>query len=232
VRLWTEQSLEAWAVLDGTGVLHASRERAGAGWLCVYDWMAGEMRRRIGPPPRGATLPLWTHALLDGSARRPRMRETLSLLPGSLAFPATDVFAEIEVPVERLLFSDFHLWDHGPILGWYADPHEDVPGWAQKLLSLGVNLDNPARNQPRDPAAAGRIRASWAAIFNPRWMKCCVQATLWEIRREDVCHVERVCQGPLNERHQAGEGIRWRMPGKGAGAKARPRDVRTSSPPP
>lgn len=52
MRLWTIQTIEFYDALQKNGVVHCDRES----WLCweyreMYDWMADEMRKRIGNPP-------------------------------------------------------------------------------------------------------------------------------------------------------------------------------------
>jgi hypothetical protein len=212
VRLWTVQSLEAWAVLDGTGVLRALRERAEKDFLSAYDWMAAEMRRRIGPPPDGTTIPLWADALRNGCSTGARIRSQRRFVLD--AGSPTDVFIEVEVPVERVLFSDFHAWETGPLCGWFLSGRGKREGFARYWKRYGVPDDVVWKETPGE---AEVILASWPRVFEPQRMRCCVQATLWEIKREDVREATRVRWVDRPAGYLRRDPIRWVM-GKQAGA--------------
>ena len=69
MRLWTIQTIEFYDALRKNGVVHCDRES----WLCreyreMYDWMADEMRKRIGNPPNPVVrYPLWAWLTLKVS---------------------------------------------------------------------------------------------------------------------------------------------------------------------
>ncbi|MEL6110217.1 MAG: DUF3841 domain-containing protein, partial [Planctomycetota bacterium] len=58
--LWTIQTPSAWESLQRLGVLRARRRLADRYFLPAYDWMAAQMRERIGPPKSSrVSVPLW-----------------------------------------------------------------------------------------------------------------------------------------------------------------------------
>lgn len=61
VTLWTIQSEEAYRVFEKTGVLRANYEQLFCSGVLryAYDWMVGEMCKRISPPPDGVQYPIW-----------------------------------------------------------------------------------------------------------------------------------------------------------------------------
>lgn len=73
----------------------------------MYDWLAAQMKERIGPPPEGVIYPVWAWYQNRGKRQKPDLRSE-RWTNGY----ADDKFVclEIEVPDEQVLLSDFDLW--------------------------------------------------------------------------------------------------------------------------
>lgn len=59
--LWTIQNEAAFQDFQETGVLRANPSHLAFNdeFQYAYDWMAAQMRRRIGPAPIGVQYPVW-----------------------------------------------------------------------------------------------------------------------------------------------------------------------------
>ncbi|MEO1087874.1 MAG: DUF3841 domain-containing protein, partial [Acidobacteriota bacterium] len=107
MKLWTIQTEPAWEFLTRHGYLRCSRSQADGDLLPAYDWMAEQMRSRIGPPPSSkTTVPLWAWYQFDGiHRRRPDLRTSGFLPPGERGYRI-----EFTVDDDCVLLSDFELW--------------------------------------------------------------------------------------------------------------------------
>ena len=73
--LWTVRSAEHYDRARGplrAGVRHVDPHK-----LPAYRWMAAQLRRRVGPPPRGVVLPRWAWV------EKPDLRENAHLARGT-----------------------------------------------------------------------------------------------------------------------------------------------------
>lgn len=180
VTLWTYQSLQDWLTLRTTGRLRrddAHRAHIDPYYLEPYEWMRGEMRKRM--PGYGGAWPIWAWA-----------KEPPTLWNESFGwtFGTPFVRLELRVAAPRVLLSDFEVWhmplNRSPVClaeaeseAWDARPRH------YNTLPLDVQAE---------------IRATWERIFDldalvqsPYWYggdatQQRVQATLEEIRRDDV----------------------------------------------
>lgn len=169
--LWTIQHRVAYKEMLRTGSL-----RANPAHICdeffrdAYEWMAGQMKNRIGNPPEGVEFPVWTWYQWEGKRKRIDMRthgrgsdkgEPIVLLT-------------IDVPEEQVLLSDFDWWHAVLNNVEIIFPLED---------------DTVHSNEER--------RKSWEKIFDyectfdeERSTELSTQATMWEIKAEWVKKVE------------------------------------------
>lgn len=105
--VWTIQPYEVWEKLQNDGLLY------GTGpdlvdeywqWRIAYEWMAGQMERRIGP--RLDIYPLWAwYQWKDATHRKPDLRSPGHLVPGTRG-----VRLACEIPNDQILLSDFVYW--------------------------------------------------------------------------------------------------------------------------
>ena len=184
--LWTVQPPEAWKTLQDTGVLRTDPNLAEQDWLEPYCWLADRMAERIGPPPNGASLPLWAWYQWDGvKHRRPDLRFGGYGPPG-----CRQVRIEFEIDDNAVVLSDFDLW-HCPLSYWYlAKDEADDKAFEAELKQHGLDF---FRQKPLPVAKYHkRIVRSWLKIFDLDWNndwftnadrdKKCIQATFWELR--------------------------------------------------
>jgi hypothetical protein len=143
------------------------------------------MRVLVGPPPEGVTLPVWTWARRQGvNGRRPDMRrveygdygDTIDLL-------------ELDVSKSRLLLTDANGWDCVLANTFYCPEIQSDGAFYAKCAYL-EGLPEEQRTKI--------IRNTWDAILDvnsvypeDKWWGrgMNIQATMWEIRKEDVVSV-------------------------------------------
>src|SRR5579859_324621 len=111
--VWTIQSYQMWEQLQSDGLLYgpgpdlAAEQWQGYDWRwrLAYEWMAGQMERRIGKRPRPGIYPLWAwYQWRDATHHKPDLRRR-QLAPGTRA-----VRLACEIPNEQILLSDFNRW--------------------------------------------------------------------------------------------------------------------------
>ncbi len=59
MKLWTIQTIDAWNVLQRTGVLRTDPKTIDDDMISAYRWMVARMRERLGRSPEGCQLPIW-----------------------------------------------------------------------------------------------------------------------------------------------------------------------------
>ena len=189
--LWTVQSVRAWAKLRQDGVLRADARRVPRRYRMAYEWMSREMDRRLGCRPSERALPLWAWYQWDGATcRRPDLR-----CSGYMPKDERCVCIEFEVSDRLALLSDFDLW-HYVLNYWYLPKSlKDDAAFESELSRHGLSC---YRTKPLpDRAYHTRVVTSWSRIFDLDWAdrarsiahpkpEKCIQATLWELRREQV----------------------------------------------
>jgi len=184
--LWTIQPFTLYEKLLARGVLHCDPESEGfwgfedENFRAAYDWLARQMKARVGPPPEGVQYPFWAWALIDGVSKKPDLRRM-----EFRGYVGENVVLELEIPNANILLSDEVNWHyvlnnlylhnlHGDDEAW-----EDADAWFDSL--------------PTDKQESVR-RKSWERIFDKQdadndWIF--VQATFWELRVEQVKSVRR-----------------------------------------
>ena len=136
----------------------------------AYRWMARELARRVGPPPRGVKLPLWAWV------ERPDLRSGAHLQRGTRG-----VLLELELPRRAVLLSDFERF-HAVLNRHY----------------LARSAADEARFERRVARShRSEVEASWPRIFSfaarardPAYYgpadEATVQAVFWELHEEQV----------------------------------------------
>ena len=174
MRIWTTQTVSFWDQLNQQGVVHCDAKRSwGADEMKeAYDWMAGQMTRRIGPAPEGVVFPIWGWKQVGCYKKE---------YHGCIADCGGDddefVFITADIPDDLVLLSDFDDW-HCVLNHWYADSLRH-------------------KNEPDEEAA---IVKSWDNIFNldrhghyiRHRRNRNIQATFWELRLEWVTAISRI----------------------------------------
>lgn len=191
MRLWMIVEMPFLQVLRTRGEVIADGRRVWRDCRPAYRWMAAQMERRIGPPPRPRAYPLWGWAQWSGPNRRPDMRSSGHLPRGTQCYRLT-----LDVPEQQVLLSDFSDWHMVLNNGYLARTEAEADAFDAELLAAGIS------RQSRDYGGfTARIEASWERVFDidhvgldPAWNGSpetqSIQATFWRLSQDQVRKVE------------------------------------------
>lgn len=177
--LWTIQPIEVYELIQETGVYHCQLERSMlSDFREQYDWLAQEMRTRIGEPPTGVSHPVWAWYMRGGKRKKPDLRaERWKNGWKGERF----VCMEIDIPEEKLVLSDFDAWSIILLHGLISDSEEE-----------DGRLEAEYDRLPEAEKVSYRNR-NWTRVFDLTyldndWMHRgdFIQATFWELKREDI----------------------------------------------
>ena len=142
-----------------------------------YDWLVGRMEQRIGKRPDGVIYPVWAWYRYEGSDKPDLRKERWSNgNPGTLM-----ACILLDIPDDRVVLSDFGNWHH-VLNGW---PIVDTEDEADKADAYMDTLTEPEKDNFLDN---NWERVFETDVFDNGWTSRGqdVQATFWELRREDV----------------------------------------------
>lgn len=145
VDAWTDQDPVVLDRLRDTGRWHADGRRVPHAMRPAFTWMRRQMRERVAGA-KGRPL-IWLnvaptlgrHELCDWScARGGDVCDKTHLTPGK-------ALLRVRVPAERVLLSDFRLWDQYVVRYQYVpDDPDDAARWDRKVRrTLGGERDGP-----------------------------------------------------------------------------------------
>ena len=194
MKLWTIQTIEFYDALQKNGVVHCDRES----WLCreyreMYDWMADEMRKRIGNPPNpDVRYPLWAWYQYT-SRKKPKPPVSPSILDSD---QEEGVILEIEIPDNEVLLSDFGLW-HVPLNG---HPISDDKTLMRRFDAFRATHGGSCDFEDYPEELQHDIMVTWSVIFDLRtrlrqwiakamWNRS-IQACFWQLKLEQVVKVD------------------------------------------
>lgn len=192
--IWSILTPEAWHELNRKGYVRADRRHADEYFIASYDWMADQMERRLKTPrPSKSAMPIWAWFQWYGNKRqKPDLRSLRHWHPkGERA-----VRVGFRVDDDRVLLSDFELWHY--VLNYWYLPKTFAEGDAfeAKLEAAGLSTYRHSHEDPIPRAKYRReVEWSWERIFDIEWCEPAIthlpktrsiQATLWELRRDDV----------------------------------------------
>ena len=193
MRLWTIQGIEIYEQLIREGIAYCTKPYWGEepDFIYAYQWMAQQMRQRIGEPPiDGIEYPMWAWYQYDSVKKRQPPRSPDTLPEGISAY------MEIEVPDKDVLLSGFSVW-HAVLNQCPIDDWKEIDKVVDGLKKeVGRELDyNEYPQQLRD-----RIEKTWEEIFNldrrdanvgRRHKKNrSIQAAFWVLKQEYLVSVE------------------------------------------
>ena len=94
--LWTMQPIEVWDLIRETGVYRCDpTKNTMPEFTDQYEWLIGQMKKRIGPPPDSVSYPVWAWYLQNGKHKKPDLRgERWCYGPGGESYACI----EFEVP--------------------------------------------------------------------------------------------------------------------------------------
>ena len=178
--LWTIQHEDAYREFEKTGILRANDKYL----FCeddmkfAYDWIAKEIRQRIGEPPAGVTYPVWAWYQWEGQRKRMDLRRSGYAERGTPLVQIT-----FEVDTEAFLLSDFDVW-HDILSKQYIAYTQD-------------ESDRFYEAHPHPTQAD--VEHTWDRVFDINydgndWYSTpkdrSIQATLWQIEMSQVRKVE------------------------------------------
>ena len=205
MRLWIHLDDERYQQL-ANGVLRADPERViteNGSFIGAYAWMVKQMAVRVGEAPDGVRLPVWAWRAFGGVTKAPDLR--------SWAFTGDKGWlVEVEVADERVLLSDFHLW-HFVLNNWYLPMSEEearvaeddnlVGEWEVRVKQRIKELENEGFDWLKAVHMAYEevYGKSWEQIFDMGYAigdytydDKELQATIWELRKEDIVKSRRI----------------------------------------
>lgn len=181
--LWTIQSEEVYNIIMSEGVYRCDTSLAF--WSDSlndgYDWMADQMRKRIGNPPDGVVYPVWAHYQWEGERKKPDLRRE-RWANGWKGDPF--VCMEIDIPDEEVLLSDFDAWSIILLNGLLSTTEDE-----DRVLEAQYEALSPKEQKAFQ-------HKNWEAVFDltpidNEWALKgdSIQASFWELRKEEVKRV-------------------------------------------
>ena len=192
MKLWTIQTQPALQCLRQRGYLRCQRTYADRDYLAAYDWMAAQMRDRIGrPPSTRISIPIWAWKQYDGThKKRPDLRRSGHLPSGTHGYRIG-----FTVPDNRVLLSDFQLWHFALNYSYLASSELDAETFDAKHPNLRCSWFAPPNDRQIDSA----IKLSWQRIFDLDWHdpyatdpknEKSIQGTLWQLDESWITTVD------------------------------------------
>lgn len=180
--LWTIQPEELYRRILETGIYICDPQQCSLPeYSEMYDWLAEQMKARIGNPPDGVVYPVWAWYRNRGKRQKPDLR---SERWANGSDRERFVCMEIEVPDAHVLLSDFDAWNivlnNGLISETEAEDHE--LDQIYQTLSPEKQREMKHRNWERvfdiSPLDNDWLRRGW-------W----IQANFWLLTKEMIREV-------------------------------------------
>lgn len=144
----------------------------------MYDWLALQMKERIGEPPEGIIYPVWAWHTQSSKHQKPDLRsERWSNGYDGDKF----VCLEIEVPDEQVLLSDYDLWSLIllDVLITETEEEDNEIEKTYKALTPEKQLELKYENWKR---------VFDVTPFDNAWMRrgAWIQATFWSLKKDMI----------------------------------------------
>ncbi len=181
--LWTIQPLAVYNLLQTTGVYRCDPSLAFMrDYPLQYRWLCDQMSKRIGPPPGGVIYPIWAWYQWEPKRKRPDLRNERW---GNGIRGDRFVRMEIDVPDDEVLLSDFDSWSIILLNGLISATEAEYDRLQAVCDALPTEEDQWAMRS-----------RNWERVFDlspldDEWCTRgnCIQATFWELRKEQVKRV-------------------------------------------
>lgn len=193
MRLWTIQGIEIYEQLQRDGVAYCTKPAWSDDekFMKAYQWMADEMKNRIGEPPlKEIECPMWAWYQYNSAKSKKPPRSWIDIQEGVSAY------MEIEIPDNEVLLSDFMNWHN--VLNQYT-----LTNWKRiekKIDLLEKEVDRSLSFDDYPVEIQKEIEKSWEAIFDldrrdkevgrTHKRNRSIQATFWMLKPENVISVE------------------------------------------
>ncbi len=202
MHLYSVQPLSVWNDLSQGRVVTATPfdadpqvcTGADESWRDAYTWLSDQMRaRRVAGLPNETIpdFPMWAWHWYNGMhSKKPDLR-TRTMRDWSLT--QRMVLLILDVDDSRVLLSDYDGW-HWCLNYWYLGRARETQAF-QREVKEALNTSYFKSKPLPDPVYDDRLRKSWERMFDLDAMrpilqtsmkKQIVQATLWQLRKEDV----------------------------------------------
>lgn len=200
MELWTIQSEVAYDTFKNIGVLRSDERFIDKDMIFYYKWMADMMKKRIGAPVlKNIKYPIWAwYQWRDSKHKRPDLRVSAYLERGTKG-----VLLELEVEEKDVLLSDFMEFNDVLNYRYITDTEEDYEKFYNDLESYGYSHHDLQESDMKCDIVKKfnlELIKSWEKIFDlnrniaENWCgkrdDCPIQATMWQIRLEQVISVK------------------------------------------
>ena len=177
--LWTIQPEEVYQSILYTGVYHCDFDKIDMkAWKPQYDWMAVQMKKRIGKAPNGVEYPVWAWYQRDGKRKKPDLRRERWRNGWK-----GEHFAcmEIDIPDEKVLLSDYDAWSIIMLDGLITSSVEEETALEAEYNMLSADEQKKLKYR------------NWERVYDLTyiyndWMVRgdTIQAAFWELRKEQI----------------------------------------------
>lgn len=179
MKIWSIQSIEVCDKIYSEGCYHCDINKSNLvdidDFKRSYDWMANKMSIEIQNPHKSIDYPIWGWYKYDGKNKQPDLRRSAhgkrGIIYGCI---------ELEIPDEEVLLSGFDEW-HFVLLDSYLYTSENEDDIDREDIWFN-NLSEKEQNKEK--------QKSWDRIFDISEANQYVQATFWEIKKENVCGIK------------------------------------------
>lgn len=133
MRIYTIQRIELYEDLLHNGIAYCNREsKMCCDYRFQFDWMAGQMRKRVGMPLfEGIKYPLW---VWQQYSSRKKTKPPMS--PHDIPFRQEEaVMLELDVPEDQVLLSDFALWGLHYLIGVFT-VNVKINSYVKSVMSM------------------------------------------------------------------------------------------------
>ena len=166
-------------MLQSEGVYRCDFERSNfTDWREQYDWLAREMKCRIGNPPKGVHYPFWAWYMKEGRRKKPDFRRERweNGWRGERL-----VCMEVDIPDSKVLLSDFDDWSMILLNGLISDSEEEDGRMEKECESLPSWERQAYRHKNWERAfSISPLDNDWVHRGDT------IQATFWELRKECI----------------------------------------------
>jgi len=198
MKVYTIQTIGFYEELLQKGVIYCNRESE---WCrdnrAQYDWMAEQMRKRIGEPPMpNIKYPVWVWQQYN-SKKDP----IPPMSPKDISDGQNEaVMLELDVPDDAVLLSDLDLWIH-PLNGWEICGKKESKLFEKEKDAYEKNHGKCHQLSDWSPTIQNKIVATWERVFDLDWIDSyqaprkrknrSIQGTIWLLRKEwiKVAHI-------------------------------------------
>jgi len=194
MQLWSIINQEQYDYIQKNGYLHSDGSKIWPDFKSPYKWLIGQMIKKIDPPPKNVTYPIWAWAQWEGESRKKPDIRTLRHSCGNGTFYRI----ELEIPKERIVLSNFIDWHHVLNSSYLAFSEIEDDKFDNRLMTKNLEYGN-WDNYPND--IQNVITESWERIFDFISVRqyCYggeikdreIQATFWVLYNNDIKKIDK-----------------------------------------